>query len=50
MFYVIIDDGSSPDRVCAITGAPDKIQIAAQMIQDLLNDYNVSCSYRNVLF
>lgn len=44
MFYsTILDDGSSPDRVCAITGAPDKVQIAAQMIQELLNDYNVSC-------
>nr|XP_022327335.1 far upstream element-binding protein 1-like isoform X3 [Crassostrea virginica] len=33
------DDGSSPERVCAIAGSPDKVQIAAQMIQDLLNDY-----------
>lgn len=34
------DDGNSPERVCAIAGSPDKVQIAAQMIQELLNDYN----------
>ncbi|XP_078311367.1 uncharacterized protein LOC111100450 isoform X3 [Crassostrea virginica] len=34
------DDGHSPERVCAITGSPDKVQIAAQMIQHLLIEYN----------
>nr|XP_022287940.1 uncharacterized protein LOC111100403 isoform X4 [Crassostrea virginica] len=34
------DDGHSPERVCAITGSPDKVQKAAQMIQHLLIEYN----------
>ncbi|XP_078311410.1 uncharacterized protein LOC144618693 isoform X2 [Crassostrea virginica] len=34
------DDGHSPERVCAISGSPDKVQIAAQMIQHLLIEYN----------
>nr|XP_022288249.1 far upstream element-binding protein 3-like isoform X3 [Crassostrea virginica] len=34
------DDGHSPERVCAITGSQDKVQIAAQMIQHLLIEYN----------
>lgn len=38
---LFVDDGNSPERVCAIAGSPDKVQIAAQMIQELLNDYNV---------
>ena len=29
---IFVDDGQSPERVCAITGSPDKVQIAAQMI------------------
>lgn len=41
MFILFLDDGNSPERVCAIAGSPDKVQIAAQMIQELLNDYNV---------
>lgn len=42
---IFVDDGSSPERVCAIAGSPDKVQIAAQMIQDLLNDYQASELY-----
>ncbi|XP_078312408.1 far upstream element-binding protein 1-like [Crassostrea virginica] len=39
------DDGHSPERVCAITGSPDIVQIAAQMIQHLLIKYNASDVY-----
>nr|XP_022288251.1 far upstream element-binding protein 3-like isoform X5 [Crassostrea virginica] len=39
------DDGHSPERVCAITGSQDKVQIAAQMIQHLLIEYNASDIY-----
>lgn len=46
MFILFLDDGNSPERVCAIAGSPDKVQIAAQMIQELLNDYNV-CDFFN---
>ncbi|XP_052221959.1 far upstream element-binding protein 1-like isoform X3 [Dreissena polymorpha] len=34
------DDGHSEDRVCSITGPPDKVQAARAMIQDLLNNSN----------
>ncbi|KAL3871210.1 hypothetical protein ACJMK2_039223 [Sinanodonta woodiana] len=30
------DDGQSPERVCAITGPPDRVQQAASMINELL--------------
>ncbi len=30
------DDGQGPDRMCSITGGPEKIQMAANMIQDLV--------------
>lgn len=36
------DDGQSEDRLCSITGPPDKVQAAQEMIQDLLNNSNVS--------
>jgi len=36
------DDGQSEDRLCSLTGPPDKIQAAQEMIQDLLNNSNVS--------
>ena len=42
---IFVDDGQSPERVCAITGSPDKVQIAAQMIQHLLIEYNASDIY-----
>ena len=42
---LFVDDGHSPERVCAITGSPDKVQIAAQMIQHLLIEYNASDVY-----
>ena len=42
---IFVDDGHSPERVCAITGSPDKVQIAAQMIQHLLIEYNASDIY-----
>ena len=42
---VFVDDWHSPERVCAISGSPDKVQIAAQMIQHLLIEYNASDIY-----
>ena len=42
---IFVDDGHSPERVCAISGSPDKVQIAAQMIQHLLIEYNASDIY-----
>lgn len=36
------DDGQSEDRLCSITGPPDKVQVAQDMILDLLNNSNVS--------
>ena len=42
---IFVDDGHSPERVCAITGSQDKVQIAAQMIQHLLIEYNASDIY-----
>ena len=42
---VFVDDGHSPERVCAITGSQDKVQITAQMIQHLLIEYNASDIY-----
>ena len=42
---IFLDDGHSPERVCAITGSPDKVQIAAHMIQHLLIEYNASDIY-----
>ena len=45
---IFVDDGHSPERVCAITGSPDKVQIAAQMIQQLLIEYNASDVYKYI--
>ena len=42
---IFVDDGHSLERVCAITGSQDKVQIAAQMIQHLLIEYNASDIY-----
>ena len=42
---LFVDDGHSPERVCAITGSQDNVQIAAQMIQHLLIEYNASDIY-----
>ena len=32
------DDGQSAERTCTITGPPDRMQMAASMIQDLINN------------
>lgn len=43
------DDGQSDDRLCSITGPPDKVQQAQEMIQELLDNSNVSSTvYSNV--
>ncbi|XP_064617106.1 far upstream element-binding protein 1-like isoform X2 [Liolophura sinensis] len=34
------DDGQSSERICSIMGSPDKIQLAADMIQELVNSAN----------
>ena len=34
------DDGQSDDRMCAITGHPEKVQNAISMIHDLLSNAN----------
>ena len=36
------DDGQSEDRLCSISGPPDKVQAAQEMIQELLDNSNVS--------
>ncbi|XP_059142521.1 far upstream element-binding protein 1-like isoform X5 [Physella acuta] len=35
------DDGQSQDRICSVTGPPDKVQQAVRMIQDLLAKANI---------
>ncbi|XP_025113716.1 far upstream element-binding protein 1-like isoform X3 [Pomacea canaliculata] len=35
------DDGQSEDRLCAITGSPDKVQNAISMIHELLANANI---------
>ncbi|GFS26239.1 far upstream element-binding protein 1 [Elysia marginata] len=35
------DDNQTPDRVCSVTGSPDKVQQAIRMIQDLLAKANI---------
>lgn len=35
------DDGQSEDRLCAITGSPDKVQNAISMIHELLANADV---------
>ena len=42
---IFVDDGHYPKRVFAISGSPDKVQIAAQMIQHLLIEFNASDIY-----
>ena len=42
---IFVDDEHSPERVIAITGSPDRVQIAVQMIQHLLIEYNASDVY-----
>ena len=41
-YDIYTDDGETPDRVCSITGAPDSVQKAQQMIEELLQNSNVS--------
>lgn len=43
------DDGQSEDRLCSLTGPPDKVQAAQDMIQDLLNNSNVSIKHCTVI-
>lgn len=33
-----LDDGEGPDRMCSVTGPPEKVQMAANMIHDLINN------------
>ncbi|KAK0046017.1 far upstream element-binding protein 2-like isoform X2 [Biomphalaria pfeifferi] len=35
------DDGQSQDRICSVTGPPDKVNQAVRMIQDLLAKANI---------
>ena len=44
------DDGQSEDRFCSLTGPPDKVQAANDMIQDLLNNAGVCFCYCVVNF
>ncbi len=36
------DDGQSQDRTCSITGPPDRVNQAANMIQDLIQSAQVN--------
>ena len=36
------DDGQGPDRQCSVTGGPDSVNQAAEMIHNLLNSAMVS--------
>ena len=42
--HFMTDDGETPDRLCSITGSPDSVQKAQQMIEELLQNSNVSQS------
>ena len=37
-----LDDGEGPDRMCSVTGPPEKVQVAANMIHDLINNAMVN--------
>ena len=39
--FPLSDDGQSQDRVCSVTGPPDKVQQAVAKIQDLLSKANI---------
>lgn len=38
---ISLDDGQSQDRICSVTGPPDKVNQAVRMIQDLLAKANI---------
>lgn len=43
--YTVADDGQTPDRICAITGPPDKVNQAVGMIHELLDNATVRTQY-----
>ena len=57
--FVLIDDGRSENRICTVSGPPDKVQNAINMIQRLLPDevsswHHIVCvsfiTYSDILF